>query len=369
MRILDRYIVGSITKIFLSTIAIFCLLYLLIDITSQLDEFIDRKIPIPILVEYYIFFFPTIIVQIASIACLISTLFAFAGLNNSNEVTAMRASGLNFWQITKSALCFSLLISAMTFFLNEQIVPSATAVTNKIRNENMVLFADRAHETREKVNDLTFYGLKNRLYFIDSFEGATNTLNGITMIEYDNEANIQNKVVALKGVWTGIAWKFYNCQITEYTNGEINHPTKIKVYEDKLMDIKETPDDFLRQNLNVSAMNTKQLKEYIKRFSDSGAKRALNNLRVDLHQKIAYPIGTFVIVLVGLPFAMMIKNRKGTTFTTIGIAIVIGFLYYVANAVSIAFGKGGLFPPMLAAWMAPMVFIGAGVTIIESDFR
>ena len=86
-------------------------------------------------------------------------------------------------------------------------------------------------------------------------------------------------------------------------------------------------------------MNIKQLKSYIDRFSKSGAIKALNNMRVDLHQKIAYPFGNFVIVLVGLPFALMIRSRKGSTFMSLGLAIILGFLYYVANAVSLAFGK------------------------------
>jgi len=369
MRILDRYITKSIISIFTVTILTFCFLYILIDMTSQLDEFIDRKVPISILVEYYIAYFPIILSQpISSVACLIAVLFTFSTLSTNNEVIAMRSSGLNFWQITKPAIMFGLVISMLVFWVNERLVPQATEVTNQIRNENMVLLVDRIRKKKEKIKNLTFYGLKNRLYFIDTFDPDTNELRGITIIEYDQQRNIKQKINAYKGVWTGIAWKFYQCQITTYKDANINTPLKMKIYKHKLMDIKETPEDFLKQRLNVTSMNIRQLQSYIDRFSKSGAVKALNNLRVDLHQKIAYPFGNFVIVLIGLPFALMIRNRKGGVFVSIGLALVLGFLYYVANAVALAFGKSGLFPPILSAWATPVLFTVIALTVIKTDF-
>ena len=369
MRILDRYITKSIITIFTFTILTFCFLYVLIDITSQLDEFIDRKVPIDILIQYYISYFPIILSQpISSVACLIAVLFTFSTLNTGNEVVAMRSSGLNFWQITKPAIMFGLIISILVFWVNERLVPRATEVTQQIRNENMVLLVDRMRRKKEKIKNLTFYGLKNRLYFIDTFDPDASELKGITIIEHDSAQNMREKIVALKGVWTGIAWKFYQCQITTFTRSNINTPLKIKVYKEKLMDIKESPDDFLKQRLNVNSMNIRQLRDYIERFSKSGAQKALNNMRVDLHQKIAYPFGNFVIVLLGLPFALMIRSRKGSTFIAIGIALILGFLYYVANAVALAFGKSGLLPPIFSAWATPVLFTIIALVVIETDF-
>lgn len=369
MRILDKYILKSVFRIFAITIVMFCVLYILIDTTSQLDEFIDRQVPVPVLVEYYINYFPIILSQpISSVACLIAVLFTFSSLSTNNEVIAMRSSGLNFWQITKPAIMFGLIISMCIFWVNERLVPRATEITNKIRNENMILEVDRMRKKKEKIKNLTFYGLKNRLYFIDTFDTDTDELTGITIIEYDEQQNIKEKINAYKGAWTGIAWKFYQCNITTFDNIDLTKPLKVKVYKDKLMDIKESPEDFLKQRLNVSSMNIQQLRDYIERFSRSGAVRALNNMRVDLHQKIAYPFGNFVIVLIGLPFALMIRNRKGGIFLSIGIALILGFLYYVSNAVSLAFGKSGLFPPIVSAWATPLLFTVIALTIIETDF-
>ena len=55
-----------------------------------------------------------------------------------------------------------------------------------------------------------------------------------------------------------------------------------------------------------------------------------------------------------------------STFTALGLAVCVGFLYYVVNAVSLAFGKGGFFPPVIAAWITPMIFAAMAMTLIET---
>ncbi len=368
MRLLDRYISTSILTTFIATLVIFTGLFILFDSTGHLDEFIDRKIPLEIIIQYYLYAMPDIVSQTSSIACLISVLLTYSALSNHNEITVMRASGMNFWKIVRPALIFALFLSVVIFWVNEKFVPYATAEQKEIENQYMILEVDRKYKKEKIIKNLTFYGLRNRLYYIDTFAAKENKLSGITILEYDNNQNLVQKIIALEGRWTGIAWKFYRAQITTYGEKGVRSPLKIKVYNEKLMDIKETPRDFVKQRLNVRAMNIRELGQYIERFADSGANKALNKLRVDYHQKIAYPFGNFVIVLLGLPFALMMKNRKGTTFTSLGIAMAIGFLYYVANAVALALGKGGVLPPTLSAWTAPIIFTGIGLLVIEFDF-
>lgn len=371
MRIIDRYITGSIFKIFAGTVLTFSFLYILIDMAANLDELLAKKAGASILFQYYSTFFPVILVQTSAIACLISTLFAYSTLNHHNEIIALRTSGLNFWKVTRPAIFFALIVSAFVFWVGERLVPQAQMTAAQIKNDNMTTSVSPEavkQKHKPKIRNLTFYGLKNRLFFIDSFDPNTYELEGVTIIGYDNDQNIREKIVAYKGFWTGIIWKFEKCQIADYESDDIKTPTKIKVFEEKLMDIKETPQDFVRQKVNVDSMNIRQLNEYINKFSNSGARKALNNLRVDLHQKIAFPLGNLAVVLVGLPFSLMVGRRKAMTFMSLGIAMMVGFFYYVLNAVGLALGKGGVFPPVISAWLAPVLFACLAIYLIKTKY-
>lgn len=368
MRILDRYILKSIVLIFLGCVFMFGFLFILIDTFSNLQDFLEKKVAMDIIIKYYLSLLPLVLVNTTTVACLIASLFAYSSLNSNNEIIAVRASGLNFWRITRPALMFALLVSAIVFFANERFVPQSSLINEQIRQNHIKITLTDKGKGYQIVKNLTFYGLKNRLFFIDTFDPASNEINGITIIGHDQNQNLREKIVALKGAWTGIAWKFYNCQITSYNTSLPNISGDIKMYPEKLMDIKEQPADFLKQRLDVNTMNIEQLSAYIRRFQNSGATRTINNFKVDLQQKIAFPFRTFIIVLAGLPFALMTGRRKAITFTAIGIAVIIGFLYYVLDAVGLALGKGGVLHPIIAAWLAPAIFLILGLSIIKKNF-
>ncbi|MBF0331352.1 MAG: LptF/LptG family permease [Candidatus Omnitrophica bacterium] len=371
MRILDRYILKSIITMFLGTILLFTFLYMLIDAATHLDDFLANKVPYGIIINYYASFFPVIFVQTSPIACLLSVLFTYSGLNNNNEIIALRASGLNYQKITRPAIMFGLMVTALVFLVNERFAPQAATIAQDIKKGKIEISEKERTQRADKpqpIKYLFFYGLNNKLFFIDEYDPGTKTLNGVTVIGQDGQQRMTDKITAFKAIWTAQGWKFLNCQIARYNPEDQTLTDEIQFFKEKMIDLGESPDDLLKQKLNVTSMNIRQLKVYIKRFKASGAIAALNNLKVDLQQKIAYPFACIVIIFVGLPFALVTGKRKGLTFASVGIALAIGFLFYVVNAVGLALGKGGILPPIAAAWLAPMLFTAAGIYFIKKMF-
>ena len=369
MRIIDRYILKSILTIFVGTVFTFAFLFILIDMFGNLQNFIEKSVGLDVIFQYYVSFLPTVIVQTSTMASLIAVMFTYSNLNAHNEIIAIRTSGLNFWQIARPALVFALFISAFVFLVNEKFVPQSSMINQEIRDTEIKIVPSQKGKGKPPIKNLTFYGLKNRLFFIDLFDPNTNELTGITIIGHDRKQNMVEKITALKGKWTGIAWKFFNCQVAAYDAASPNISGPIKMSTEKLMDIKETPKDFLKQRMDVSSMNLQALHSYIKRFSGSGALKTLSDLRVDLHQKITLPLRNFIIILIGLPFVLLSGGkRRGMTFTSIAIALVIGFLYYVADAVGLALAKGGALLPWEGAWLTPILFTLTALFVIFRNF-
>lgn len=368
MRILDNYISRSIVQIFLSTILIFTFLYILIDLATHIEDFISNKVPGLVIASYYTSFIPVIFVQTTPIACLLATLFTYSSLNNNNEIIALRASGLNFWKISRPAIIFGMIAAALVFLVNEKFVPQSLSISQEIREEKIELASDPHKTIAPPIKLLFFYGLNNRLYFIDQYLPSSKTVQGITIIGQDSLQRMTEKIVAEKGEWTGSAWRFTNCQISKYVPEDPNSTGEVQFFKEKTLDIRETPADMLKQRNSISSMNIRELRIYIKRFKGSGAVVALNGLKVDLHQKIAYPFACIVIIFAGLPFALTTGRRKGLTFASVGIALVFGFLFYVVNAIGLALGKGGVFPPIVAAWFAPLFFVAVGTYSVRKLF-
>lgn len=364
MRILDRYTLKPVVKIFLSCIFIFLFLYVIIDVLTRLEDLMKQKVPIYILAQYYLLNLPVMFVQVSPFACLLSTLYSFGKLNQDNEIIAMRSSGQSVFQITRNTIVFGLIISIFVFYVNNSVIARSQARLVNIR-EQMDYGVGKSKEKRQEViNNLSMYGIKNRLFFINKFAVADNTLEGITILEHDEHQNITKKIVAQKGIFSDGLWKFYQCITYNFDkNGQvIQEPT---YFEEELMSIPEKPADFQNQRQRPDFMTIPQLEDYIWRLSKSGASSVIRNLKVDLYQRFASPFTNLIIILLGIPFSLIMR-RKATGLSSIGVSILVGFLYYILDAVSIALGKGGILPPMLSASLSHIIGLSAGIYFIKT---
>lgn len=353
MRILDRYILKSVLAIFFSCIFLFLFLYVIIDILSNLEDILKQHASLPILVYYYLSYLPIMFVQVAPFACLLSTLYAFGKLNHNNEIIAMRSSGLSIVQITKTVILLGLIISLFVFWMNDSIVPKSMLVTQRLKDQMESSEKKTKEKKQEVINNLSMYGLRNRLFFISKFSPATNTMERITILEHDEHQDIVKKIVADKGVYKEGGWTFYKCITYIFdANGQMREEPQYS--EEEKMNITETPSDFINQRQRIDFMTNAQLQGYIGKLSRSGASTVIRNLKVDLYQRFTSPFTSLVIIFLGIPFALMMRKRT-TGLSSIGLSIMVGFLYYISDAVCIALGKGGLLLPFLSTSLSHIV--------------
>jgi lipopolysaccharide export system permease protein len=363
MRILDRYILKSVIGIFFWCLFVFFFLFIIVDLFSHLDVILENKVNLEVLLGYYLSYLPIVFVQVSAFACLLATLYTFAKLNHDNEIIAMRSSGLSIFQITRTVIIFGLISSVFIFWVNDKFVPSARLLNEKIKEQMESTSKKIKFKENQMIKDLAIYGLKNRLFFINAFYPANSTMEGIVILEHDPKQNITRKIWANGGSYVNKTWKFY--QSTTYVFDENGQLTQEPQYlEEEIMSISETPQEFLNQQQSTDFMSLSQIQDYIVRFSKSGATTVVRNLKVDLFQRLTSPFISFIIILLGIPFALKIKKRA-TGLSSLGIALTVGFLYYVLNAVSIALGKAGIFTPFMAAASSHLAVLLLSLSLIR----
>jgi len=183
------------------------------------------------------------------------------------------------------------------------------------------------------------------------------------MLEHNEKQELVRKTVASAGEYKDGVWYFYQT-ITD-TYDEKGRAIEEHVYKDvELMPITETPEDFLNQRQHPDYMNIAQLKEYIWRLSKSGATGVIRNLKIDLYQRYTAPFTSIMIILLSIPFSLKIKKRA-TGFSSLGLTLIMGFLYYIFNAISIALGKAGILFPFLSASLTHLVAFIYSIYLIK----
>jgi lipopolysaccharide export system permease protein len=103
----------------------------------------------------------------------------------------------------------------------------------------------------------------------------------------------------------------------------------------------------------VKTMNIVELNEFIRQQRDKGSD-SIRQLEVEHHTRYAYPIGTFILTLIGVSLSS--RKVRGGTGLHIGIGIALCFSYIMLNRVFEEFAKGGTLPTMLAVWLPNIIY-------------
>lgn len=363
MKILDRYTLRQVLGPLVWCLTLFLLLYLVIDLFGHLDEILRFHVPGRVLAAYYGAMLPLILVQVAPFAVLMAVLYAVGNLNKHQELIAMRASGVGPWALVRPLVTIGLLMSAVVLLVNEQLVPRATVTVRTLKDESLERAPDPSRPPlgRRPIQSLAVYGSGHTLLYAKSFDPATNTLDDVVILEHGPDLTLKRKITARTAEWTGEAWRFYQCTVIRF--GE-NGRTRAKAitFDRKVIHGAEPPEVLRRAEQQAETMSSRDLKAYITRLGAS-SREATRKLRVELHNKLAFPFANLVVVLLAVPLAVS-STRDGTLFGT-GTAIAVSLAFYGAHAVLLAMGKGGALPPAAAAWGANALFGALGLWLLR----
>jgi LPS export ABC transporter permease LptG len=360
MKIIDRYMLKGFIGPVMWCIFIFIIMAVIIDIFSFIDDIVKFRIPLASILSFYVYYIPTIFLQVTPMAVLLSTVFLLSNLNKHNELIAMRSSGISLWRIMAPLIVIGMLVSMVVFAVNNTVIPVSSKVANHIRREEIE--SQKMKESQPKViRNVALYGAGNRIIFARSYDTEKKVLSDIIIHKHDLSENLTSKITAQSGSWTGNGWLFKEVIIYAIDNtGKILKEPQF--FREREIPIEERPSDFANMERSADYMSYQDLRKYIVNFGGAG-ERMIRGLLVELHYKIALPLISLIIILIGAPFAMI--TTRGGVLIGIGMSIGIGLLYYAFIAISLAFGKAGILPPFLAAWLGNLVFAGWGIHLIN----
>ena len=359
MKIVDKYMVRGFLGPFIWCLLLFLVMAVIIDVFSFIDDIVKFGIPLASIAAFYVYYIPTIFIQVTPMAALLSTIYVLSNLNKNNEIIAMKSSGISLWRILAPILLLGVLISIVTFVVNDRVIPVSSKISNYIRREEL----EKKKNTGAKkiIEAVAVYGSDNRILFARNYDTENKVLNDIIIHQHDKKENLISKITARKGVWTGGTWKFYKVIVWKIDNAGriLGDPV---FYEEREMSLKEKPSDFASREWRADYMSYRELRGYINNFRGTGTK-LVRSLLVDLHYKISFCFISLIIILIGAPFALI--TTRGGVLIGIGTSVAIGLLYYAFVAISLAFGKAGLLPPIVAAWLGNFIFAGLGIHLIN----
>jgi lipopolysaccharide export system permease protein len=317
----------------------------LVDLLMELVELIINKgVPFGDVTQLFIYALPTIIILVIPMALLFSVLIVFGKLSSNSEILAMQAGGIGFFRIVFPVILIGLLISVLTFFLNEKIVPIANEKRHEIFRK--ITFKRPLPKIAENV---FFEAGENHSLYVHKFSENTGLLHKVIMFEFFNKG-FPRLTVATRSEWMEKAWSFEDGLVYEFTptGEELNEMSFAKLK----FPVQTTYGDHTKHKYKrPQDMSMNELAERIEQHKKN--KIPFRELEIEYFMKTSLPFASFFFVLIGAPLAT--RTQRGGRSIGMGLSIVIIFFYYLVMSAGKALGTGGVIPPLVAVWVQNVV--------------
>lgn len=308
-------------------------------------------IPFKVALMIIILNLPAVFVMTIPMGVLLATVMTLNRLSLASEITVMRSCGIGLNRIAKPIFIFSLLMCLASFFINETVVP----VTTK-QSKDLALWALGQKNIPEGKQNFIFKELQDngslkRLFYVGFCKNKV--LHNITVLDLSKPDTIQ-VLQAQDGSTSPVGWEFNRGAI--YTVAQEGKILNTTFFENSVAQFGVDLSKELNQNL-AKEHNFISLVKYMMENPNQIAEQK-NIYLIQLFDKLALPITTVVLVLIGVPLAITpprVRYNRGFLFS-----ILIIFAYYLIRALSISFGEAGSLSPFLAAWLANIVLTIAG---------
>ncbi len=346
MKILDRYIVSRYVFHLISSLLAAVVIFLVINNVDNLDTFLDNNVPPKTILRYYYLFIPHIIYLTLPIATLLATLFTIGGLTQSNEMTAMYASGIPFRRASILLLLVAAVCSIGALYLGETVVPVANRERFDIERYDVKKLP---RETRANLGRLYFHLEGGKQLFVERFNAISGEANGIQIITTDS-GRVTERIEAEKMVWRDGKW-----HLGGVTTSRFEADGWMRIRRDSEIEFAKKgiePDAFAKIQTAPDEMNYRELEQFIERMKQSGGDP--RKWEVDLEIKLASPIAAMIIVLFGAPVAAV--RRRGGAAMAFALALLICFVYFGFAQVGRVMGHTGMLSPVVAAWIGNIFF-------------
>lgn len=358
MTILFRYILREFSKIFGMCFAGLVTIYLVIDFFEKVRRFLRYESGILPILTYFALKIPSISFQVAPFAILVSTLLTVGLLSRSNEITAMRSCGISLFWMASPFLLFAGAVSLVLLSFSSTIIPLASERAEEVRVIHI----------EQKPAPVTLQAAQpwarisaNALMKINEVDTAGMIVRGVRIFYFRAPFELERITESEEARYTPDGWILLNGHHRRFL--EDDTPERIPFAEQRI-NIPLIPDDFSSSLIgNSETMTFREIRDYLGRFRHEGF--SFTRLQTDYHDRMAFPLVTVVMVVVGIALSLRRSGvRGGSMAMGIGQAFIVGFCYWTTHAVAIALGRGGALAPVLAGWTANALFLSFGLYLL-----
>jgi lipopolysaccharide export system permease protein len=347
LNILDRYLIREFSGPFLLAVGGFAIIAL-VDILFYLVELaVISGISFYTVLKLILYKLPAVMILFFPMAVLFAVMLLLVRMAKDNELTVLRASGVNILRVVIPVFILAIVTSMLSYLTNEKIVPWANRTSDSLIRREI-----KRKPPPNIVENVVFKDAWDRFFYIKKVHSKEGSMEGILIFE--DSSNFPRIITAKEARWDKKSWILMNGRVHNLDKeGLVDF---VDSFTELAIHVDQDVSNYYRRK-TAREMDSKELKSKISSLSRGGI--STRALKVEYHMKKSVPAACFVFGLVGMAFCLgFVRSGKdwwGVILSICTSVLTVGFYFFIV-AVFRALAKDGTVTPFLGAWIPNLVY-------------
>lgn len=351
MKILHRYIIRTILTVTLVVLLVISGLIFFISLLGEVRDIGTGDYGFFQAVMHVLLGMPYILYQFFPMLVLLSGIIGLGILSANHELVVMRCSGMSLRSILSSLAGAAVILILCSTLIGEGIAPQANFLSNKRK--------DSAQNSGQAVATAAGVWIHegNNFLHVDRVVGYHH-LEGVTRYQFDSSHHLLAAYFAKSLDFQNGHWQLHGLLRTVFASNQ----TMSQFQPEAVWDLALNP-NLLNVGLVLPGeMSLRNLKIYSNHLEENRLQAGA--FQFEFWKRIFQPFATLLMVLLAVPFVL-----TGKRDTSIGLRVLfgtlVGFSFYILNALLGQFSLVFQVPPVMAAMLPAVLFAAVGYPLIR----
>ena len=351
---LNFYFAKEFLKTTLNISVVFFCLGLIINLFEEINFFKDYDVGIYLPLILSFLYVPSLFYNMFPFVILLSGIWFFLNIKRTDEVTALKISGLSNFSII---IVPSLVSVILGIFFITTINPVTSVLVKKYEKTKGSFEKDQDYLAAITVNGIW---IKEKNNIIRAAKLSNDKFIEVSIYEFDEESNFLRRLEAKSANINLKNWILHDVKVID-VNGKTIEENLSNVSYRSMYDINQIKSLYS----NLDTVSFWDIKNEIELLENRGY--STNEMRSKMHQSIAFPF--FLISMVFLSGVISLGfYLKDNNWNYIFISIISSVLIFYFNRFSAALGKTDKLPIEVSVWMPiVIIFLISSVGIIHAN--
>lgn len=345
-----------VTNWFRFFIGSFLVLFLLLTIANLISGFLRMNVTAWEVIANHLLEVPGYLKLITPVSCMTASLFAINKLKNTNELTAIFASGYKRSRFFLDIVMCAVIVASAQFLINAFVQPYAKASRHLLIKDGATKFRNLKSKglmASTIASGRMWFKSKDYIFSFSTFDKKNLVISDVSIYSYNKDHYITSIVHSptlkyIENEW--IATKME--KISGFSNSKFQKVTKDNMVP---IDIIQKPKDFSQLESDITTLNIFKLWSYISKLQSNGIN--VNEYLVVFYNSFSSSIICIVFSLFA-SFGAFYPNRRGSAFgKNITLVLVFVIMYWLVNSYFLELGKSSKVNPLISTLGVPTFFV------------